>query len=320
MLAIQIDRPRHVRLVEVPNPRPAEGEVLVRLERLSICGSDMRAYRVVWPEEQYPMPPGFSCHECAGTIVESQAEGWREGQRVIVLPPGLQGGAQFVSAPANRLIALPDEGDLTQWVVCQPFGTVLYAVSKLGNVVGKKVGIIGQGAIGLSFTYLLARMWPSELLALDPIDHRLEVARHLGATRTANPDREDVRALVQDLTGGQGLDLVVEAVGGPEPLDLALDLVRYRGTVVAFGLPERERMGMNYERMMRQEIQILPTVQHTSPDPTRFIAETVHLITQGRLDLSWMVTHRMSFREADRAYDLYERRADGVIKVVMTVD
>ena len=90
MKAIQVTGPRRLDLAEVPIPEPADGEVLIKLEALSVCGTDMMAYRHPQPEEDYPLGHGTPCHECAGTIVESRSDRFREGQRVIVLPGGTQ--------------------------------------------------------------------------------------------------------------------------------------------------------------------------------------------------------------------------------------
>ena len=81
MKAIQVTGPRRLQLTDVPVPEPADGEVLVKLEALSVCGTDMMAYRHPQPEEDYPLGHGTPCHECAGTIVQSQLEEWPVGRR-----------------------------------------------------------------------------------------------------------------------------------------------------------------------------------------------------------------------------------------------
>ncbi|MDP6550174.1 MAG: alcohol dehydrogenase catalytic domain-containing protein [Dehalococcoidia bacterium] len=119
MSAIQVTGPRHLEIVEAPRPTPAPGQVLVRLEALSVCGTDMTAYRHPQPEEEYPLAPGTPCHECAGTIVESRAPEWPEGQRVIHLPAlSLDGGAEYVLGEPSSLVALPRDGDLDEWLMC----------------------------------------------------------------------------------------------------------------------------------------------------------------------------------------------------------
>jgi 2-desacetyl-2-hydroxyethyl bacteriochlorophyllide A dehydrogenase len=320
MKAIQVVAPGRLRMVEVPPPTPGPGQVLVRMEALSICGTDMRRYRHPLPEGSYPLAPGIPCHECAGTVVESRAEGWREGQRVIVLPAlNLNGGAEYVVASPSALVALPSEGDIGEWLTCQPWGTVLFALERVGTVLGKRVVVIGQGAIGLLFTYTLRRLGASLVVAVDLLEERLAVARRQGAHLTVNPQRQPLAPLVAEATDGQGGDLVVEAVGSPEAIDMALQVARPYGTVLLFGVPEEDRVAVSYFEALRKQLHLVAAVSATSEDPARPVRVAVGLRRQGWADPAWLITHRMPFDEAPRAYDLYARRAEGVVKVVLQV-
>ena len=97
MKAIQVTGPRQLVMSEIPIPEPSDDEVLVKLTALSVCGTDMMAYRHPQPEESYPLGTGTPCHECAGTIIKSKLPDWPEGRRVIYLPAlNLNGGAEYV--------------------------------------------------------------------------------------------------------------------------------------------------------------------------------------------------------------------------------
>ena len=318
MKAAQLTAPQTFELKDVPVPEPQDGQVLIKLQRLSICGSDMRSYRKV-VEEEYPYDIGKPCHECAGVIEESRAEGYERGQRVIVLPTSSDGLSEYLAAPASRLIPLPDGGDLSQLVMCQPYGTVLYSCTRAGSVLGKTVVIQGQGAIGLSFTNLMARQGAAQVIAIDPLEYRLEASRQQGATQTINPAKDNVEEAVADLTGGNMADLVVEAAGTEETVNRCFDLVRRLGTIVLFGLPHEDVISWDFYKMTRKQPLVIPTISATSVDPTWSIGETVKLMEQDRLDLSWMVTHTMAFDDLQKAYDMYDTRSDDIIKVVMAV-
>ena len=215
MRAAQLVGPKRFEFIDVEMPTPKEGECLIKLERLSICGSDIRhGYGPVYPEEEYPLIMGQPCHECAGVVVESRTDDFREGQRVIVLPTADAGGlVEYITSRPGRMIALPDHGDLTDWVMCQPSGTVLYSCQKMGNVMGKSVLIMGQGAIGLSFTMLTAMQGARQVIAVDLLDYRLQYARDFGATHTINPNEQDLVEAVREITHGTGSDITVEAAG-----------------------------------------------------------------------------------------------------------
>ena len=324
MKAMQVTGPKRLEMVEMPKPTPGEGQVLVRAERLSICGSDMRNFRHVHPEEAYPLPPGGPCHEIVGVVEESRASEVAQGLRVIALPAAggtgvYGGGSEYMVTDASRIIPLPENADPSKFIMCQPVGTVLFSCQRMGGVLGKRVVVLGQGAIGLSFTSLVARQGAREVVGIDLHDYRLAKARERGATATLNPLKEDVVGAVAKLTGGQGADVVVEASGTVEAVNMIPDLVRLYGTVTLFGLPEEDVIPFQYVKMLRKMPTILPTISASSEDPTRAIKEAVSLAAQGRLDVDWLVTHRLPFDEAPHAYEMYEGYLDNIVKVIMEV-
>lgn len=320
MKAAQLVAPKRFTMVEVPMPAPRDGECLVRLEAVSICGSDIRqVYDVVHPEEAYPMAPGRPGHECVGTVVESRDEGVREGQRVIVLPLNMGGLQEYVAAPASRLVPVPQNGSPEAWVMCQPLGTVLYACARLGSLLGKTVAVVGQGAIGLAFTMVLERLGAERIIGLDLLDYRLEWSRRMGATHTVNPMRVNAQEALDELTGGRRADIVVEAAGMPDAVNLALSLARLEGTVLCFGLAREFRIPMDHEALVHRLLTVIGTSSARSAAPAEGVRQMVRLVERGWLDPSRLITHRMGLGEVQRAYDMYTNYEDRIIKVVMTV-
>ncbi len=319
MRAARLVGPHTFRIEEHDDPVPQDGEVLIRLQRLSICGSDMRHFRRVLPEEDYPLPVGMPCHECAGVVEESRCDEFVKGQRVIVLPTEIQGLTELLVSSPKRIVPLADNGDLTSLVMCQPIGTVMYSCSRMGSLLGKTVVIQGAGAIGLAFTYLLAKQGAEHVIHIDPLQYRLDKSREIGATHALNPLQDDIVAVVAEMTGGEMADVVVEAAGTPETVNRSIDLVRKGGTIVLFGLTQDHVIPFEHYKMTRRYPVIMPTVSAATDDPTVFIRKAVSLVEQGRLDVSWLVTHQMDFDEVQKAYDMYDKRSDNVIKVVMEV-
>lgn len=306
--------------MDVPKPEPSQGQVLVRLEALSICGTDMMLYRHPQPEESYPLTLGSPCHECAGTIVESRSPDWPEGQRVIYLPAlNLDGGAEFVAANPENLVALPQEGNLGEWLMCQPWGTVLYSLDRVGPVAGKNVAVLGQGCIGLLFTATLRRMGAGKIITTDLLDHRLEVSRTLGADVAVNALVEDPVDTVNEATNGQGADLVIEACGSPEAFAQGIHMAKMYGNVVLFGLPEEKEVPFDYFTTACKQLTLTGTVSATCEAPAPPIRSAVELKSRGEPDLSWLVTHRLPLKNVQHAYDLYADRRDGLLKVVIEV-
>ena len=320
MKAIQVTGPRQLEIIEAPMPEPSDGEVLIKLAALSVCGTDMMAYRHSHPEEDYPLGVGTPCHECAGTIVESKSADWPVGRRVIYLPAlNLNGGAEFVVAQPETLVSLPDEGDLGEWLMCQPFGTVLYALSQAGQVADMNVAVLGQGCIGLLFTMVLKELGAGKIIAIDPNEHRLAMSRKLGANLAINTSRVAPVKVVQEVFGNLGADVVVDATGDAKALDTCVEMARMYGTLVLFGIPEERKVTFDYLAAISKQLTMIGTVSATCEDPARPIQEAVDILSKGKIDLAWMITHRFAFDEAPAAYDLYANRNDGLIKLILNI-
>lgn len=323
MKAAQLVGPKLFDFVEVDTPTIKDGECLVKLERVSICGSDIRhGYGPVYKKDDYPQAIGKPCHECAGTIVQSRTEAFHEGQRVIVLPGASMGGlVEYLPSNPSRLIALPDDGDLTEWIMCQPTGTVLYACQRLGSVLGNSVLIMGQGAIGLSFTMLTVMQGARQVIVADLHDYRLQWGKEFGATHTINPKKDNLIEAVKEITGGEGPDVTIEAAGFPDTLDTAFRVVRQFGRVVIFGIQGGDVVPVDTRTWMDQQPTIIPTTGSRSGDPTTHIKHMVSLKQRGIINPGRMVTHNLNFdvEDVNKAYQMYEQYLDNVVKVVMTV-
>jgi L-iditol 2-dehydrogenase len=323
MKAAQLVGPKLFEFTDIEMPTIKDGECLVKLERVSICGSDIRhGYGPEYSQDHYPLTVGRPCHECAGTVVQSRTDAFHEGQRVIVLPGAGTGGlAEYLASNPGRMIALPDHGDLTEWIMCQPSGTVLYSCQRMGSVLGKSVLIMGQGAIGQSFTMLTAMQGARQVIAVDLLDYRLQWSKDFGATHTINPNKENLADAVREITGGVGPDVTVEAAGYPETLDTVFRLVRQFGTVVIFGIQGGDIVPVDTRTWMDQQPTIIPTTGARSGDPTTHIKNMVALKERGLVDPGRMVTHRLNFdvEDVNKAYQMYEQQLDNVLKVVMSV-
>lgn len=316
MKAARLVGPRRFEFEDAPMPSLQQGEVLVKMEYFSVCGSDLRTYDRVLPEEAYPLQPGAPCHECVGIVQESRADRLQAGQRVIALQAG--GLLEYAAVPARNAVPVPDGTDPAKWVLCQPVGTVLYATQQIGTILGKRVVILGQGPIGLSFTDFLSRAAARQEVVADLYDYRLDVARSLGATHTLNPTRDNVIEAVKEITGGELADIAIEACGRPETCHQVFESLRMQGTVVIFGTAHDEDVfEFDWNAMTTKLPRIIVTNSARSGDMPDTVSATVDLVTQGRLSLDHLLTHRMGWEEVGRAYETYSAKLENSLKIVM---
>jgi len=320
MKALQLKAPRAFELVQAPVPRLKDDEppaLLLQTLSVSMCGSDTPFYAGGKPGLAYPLPPGAHVHECVGRVVGSTSDDFRPGDLVVAVPEADRGLAEFFVAQAGRAARLPSE--LSACDTCsfiQPLSTVLNAVDRLGDVRGRRLAVVGLGSIGLLFCWLLRLRGAGEIVGIDPIASRCAVAERLGASRA-------LPALSQDIARQAGLrpgswvapDICIEAVGHQEQtLNDCAALVRDQGTVLAFGVPDQALYAFEFERFFRKNASLMAVV---TPDWSEYLAKAAELFASHRDELAVLATHRLPMAQAGRAFDLFERHEDGILKAVL---
>jgi len=125
---------------------------------------------------------------------------------------------------------------------------------------------------------------------------------------------------VNEITGGVGPDVVVEAAGYPDTFNMCLKLVRQFGTAIIFGVQTEDFIPLEHNWLMEKQPRIIPTTGARSGNPIAHIQEIVALRERGWCDPAKLITHRVGFSEVQKAYDMYDQRQDNVIKVVMNIN
>jgi threonine dehydrogenase-like Zn-dependent dehydrogenase len=321
MLAGQIAGTRHLEMVEIPIPDIEEGQILVKLQVGSICGSDLPYFlfdtdHPALSGMSAPLPPMLSLHELVGAVVLSRSRRFKEGDRVLALPTiPHRGLAEYFVSSDDRAVPLP-AGPANRLVVSQPLGTVVHACLKLPEVLGQTAVVLGQGPTGQLFTALLRHMGVSRLIAVDLLPERLNVSTKMGATHTICGSAAAVADAIETITDGKRADLVIEAIGKAETLNLAAKLVRHNGTLLAFGLPHKYNYDFTFHEFFWNEGRLICSLGPTVDD----FRVGVDLIANGVIDVEPLVTHTFPFSRAQDAFALFADRADGVIKVVLTAE
>jgi len=319
MLAGQITAPGRLDFIELPLPQIAEGQLLVKLETASLCGSDIPYFLhdTSHPSvagQPLPLRPGLSLHELIGTVYDCKSKRFKVGDRVLALPFNyLQGMSEYFLSADNLAVPLP-AGSPEHLVLSQPLGTVVHACRKLPNMLGKTAVVLGQGPIGQLFCALLRHLGAARVITVDSLAERLRISSRMGATHVFGENGGDLKAAVLDLTNGLGADLVVEAIGKEETLNLASELIRRHGTVILFGLPNRYTFNVAIHEFFYKEAHLIGCV---GPDVQEDFPIAVELIASGAIDVKPLVTHRFPFLQAQDAFMLFSNRSDGVLKVIL---
>ncbi|MER7972176.1 alcohol dehydrogenase catalytic domain-containing protein [Streptomyces sp. NPDC096080] len=343
MKAFVFNGPGSATWKDVADPRIEEpGDVVVRVDAVTICGTDLHILKGDVPE----VPPGTVLgHEAVGEVVEAgpDVRSVRAGDRVLVscitacgrcrscreaaygqcrggggwilghLIDGTQ--AEYARVPHADLSVHPLPGSLPGGDAVLPadiFPTA-YEVGVLNGRVrpGETVVVVGAGPIGLAAVATAGLLSPYRIIAVDLAAGRLEAAKHFGADAVALAD-EDPERLVADLTGGLGADTVIEAVGVPESFELCTRVVRPGGHVANIGVHGKPAV-LHLEDLWIKNVTITTGLVDTSSTPT-----LLRMAAAGRLPTSSMVTHTFPLDAMEEAYEVFSRAAEtGALKVVL---
>ena len=333
---------RELQILEEPGPvltRP--DDVLLRMDRVGVCGSDVHYYvngRIADQIVEYPATLG---HECAATVMEigSAVRRPNVGDRVVVDPafacgtcdqcikgrvntcrnlqfmgcpeqaPGAV--AEYSVMPAENCYPIPDSISLDVAALVEPLSVGLQAV-RLGQVHSAvKMAILGAGPIGLSVLLCAKAVAPCTVYMTDLLDQRLDMAARMAADWTGNADRQDVEAAIAD-SEPAGLDLVFECSGNPACINPGLRMLRPGGTLVIVGIPPSQGVEFDVHRMRKWELSVKNVRRQAG-----CIEPVIRLLSTGQIDARPLVTHRFGLTEIREAFELVADYRDGVIKAVL---
>ncbi|MGW1185057.1 zinc-dependent alcohol dehydrogenase family protein [Streptomyces drozdowiczii] len=343
MKAAVFQGPGAVAWQDVPDPGIDDpGDVIVRVDVVTICGTDLHILKGDVPE----VTPGRVLgHEAVGTVVEAgrDVRTVRPGDRVLVscitacarcrfcregrygqcrggggwilghIVDGTQ--AEYVRVPFADLSVhpLPSAVDSEDAVLLADIFPTSYEVGVLNGRVrpGDTVVVVGAGPIGLAAVATARLYSPGRIMAVDLAETRLAAARELGADATAGADEEPGQ-LVADLTDGLGADVVMEAVGVPEAFETCTRMVRPGGHVANIGVHGKPAT-LHLEELWIKDITLTTGLVDTSSTPM-----LLRMLAADRLPASRLVTHRFELGQMEEAYDVFGHAAEtGALKVVL---
>jgi L-iditol 2-dehydrogenase len=320
MKALQVVSPRtfietQIEIQDLKNLEP--DRILVQPEWVSMCGSDIPFFTGSKRHKSYPLPAAAPIHECVGHVIESTSSLFQKGERVVAIPEADRGLSEYFVAQAVKTTKLPpDLNDNGTSCLIQPLSTVINAVDRLGDVTGKTVAVLGLGSIGLFFCWMLKKRGAAHIVGIDPLKERCETALQMGANSCMTARGIEVlHEAVQNPKGWDAPDICVEAVGHQmETINDSLSLVKYRGTVLAFGVPDQTVYAIEYETLFRKNAHLIACV---TPVWNEYLAISRDVFLEARAELEPMVTHRFPIREAAQAFTMYEKHENGIIKALI---
>ena len=322
---------------DVPLPAPGPDEILLKIKRIGICGSDIHVYHGKHPFTSYPVVQG---HEYCGIVAQvgENVKGIKPGSLATARPQlvcgecgpcrrgdynvceslrvqGFQapGCAQdsFI-VPADRIVPLADSVTLEQGALIEPVAVGAHSIARAGNLKGKNVVVLGAGTIGNLLAQVARARGAEKILITDLSDYRLEIARQCGIENTSDAVKEELKDAVQAVFGDEGFQVAFEAAGAENTLTGAIENIEKGGAIVVVGVFE-EKPCINMAVVGEHEISLIGTMMYKHED----YQEAARLIAAGKVITEPLVTRHFPFEQYLDAYRFIEKQGDKTMKVMI---
>jgi threonine dehydrogenase-like Zn-dependent dehydrogenase len=317
MRAARIVAPGRVELEEVVRPTPRPNEVRVRLEGCGVCASNLPPWEGK-PWFTYPMAPGALGHEGWGRIDEvgDEVTAFSLGERVGLLSQNAY--AQFDLAAQDAVVRLPEKL-AGQPFPAEPLGCALNIFRRSEIEAGQTVAIVGIGFLGALLTQLTSRAG-ARVIALSRRHFALEMARSMGAAETVSLGEQSAAIeRVRHLTGGKFCEVVIEAAGKQEPLDLAAELTAERGRLVIAGYHQDGPRQINLQLWNWRGLDVINAHERDPAIYREGMQLAVDAVARGLLTPGILYTHTFPLDELATAFRFTAQRPNEFMKALITL-
>ena len=354
MKAWVLGGPEQLSMVEKPVPEPGRAEVLLRIDAIAVCATDIEILSHGLPamiDGELPFNKGFTPgHEYMGTVVKlgptvdefqlgdrvavevhagcGRCQRCREGMYTSCLNYGFRekghrangfstdgGFAEYAVNNVNTMVHIPDDMSDAEATLIVTAGTAMYGLDVMGGIIaGEGVVVVGPGPIGLMGVAVAKALGAQPVILTGTRDKRLEMGRALGADETINVGREDPVAAVQRITCGKGVQYVLECSGAANAVNEAARMVNRGGRICLAAFPH-EAVPVDLAHIVRNNIYLFG-IRGEGRSATHRAAA---LMAQNRFDAKLIHTHSFPLAEVPTAIRYARERIEDAIKVVVQI-
>jgi L-galactonate 5-dehydrogenase len=335
MKALSLVEPYQIKIVDIPEPELVPEDVLVELRYVGLCGSDLNAYRGLSPMVSYPRIPG---HEVSGVIVEKGngvPERMKVGAQVTVSPytscglcPACRAG-RVNTCQFNRTLGVQRDGALTERIAipyAKVYSSEVLSLQELALVEPMSVGyhaanrarvsetdtvlVLGCGAIGLGAIAAAARKG-SVVIAVDIDDAKLQQAASLGAQYLVNTQNDDLKVRVDELTGEEGVNVAIEAVGLPQTYQAAIERTAFAGRVAFIGYAKQE-ISFQTRLIVSKELDV-----YGSRNALHVFPSVIKMLEKRERPFASLITCKVPLEEAPQAFTAWHAEPQKFTKILV---
>ncbi len=325
---------------EVPVPEPKDDEVLIRVEYVGICGSDIHYFHDGRCGEFVVDGEFMLGHEASGVVEKlgSKVKSLKVGDKVALEPgitcgqcefcksgkynlcpdvqflatPPVQGCYEnYIAFPENMCFKLPETMSTKEGALIEPFAVGLHAAHQGQVGMGDQVIILGSGCIGLMTMLACKACGATDITVVDLAQKRLDYAMKLGATRVINAKEKDVLKEVEKLTNGAGISKVFESAGSPITIAQTPYLVKKGGTIVLVGMSVNPEITFNFGQIMAKEARIESVFRYRN-----LYKKAISAVANG-LPIGVVATHEFAFDDIQEAFEAAINDKENIVKAVI---
>lgn len=337
MKAAVLEAVKKIVVKDIPVPKLGDNEVLIKVSVCGICGTDLKLYNGKY-SAKIPVVLG---HEYSGEIVEAgkKVKNFKAGDRVVsdpnescgkcywcrnsepcfcnnlaaygVLRDG--GFAEYCTAGEKGVYKIPDNLGFESAAFTEPVSCVVHGADRIGYKSGDNVVIVGGGPMGQIHLQFALHSVASKVILVEPEESRIEMARNFGVNHVINPDTEDVKKAVLDLTEGLGADVVVEVVGHASTIEEAVNLAKKGGRILIFGFaPEGEKASFIPFDILSKEL----TIMGSWVNPYTY-SRALDILASGQVDVKPLITTRIKLDNIMDGFNMMVEKPKGFMKALV---
>lgn len=325
---------------EVDIPEISEQEVLIKIMRIGVCGSDIHVYHGKHPYTKYPVVQG---HEVSGEVVKigANVKDLNIGDRVTIQPQVVCGkclscrsgnyhicdelkvmgfqttgtASEFFVADAVKVLKLPSDMSFEEGAMVEPMAVAVHALGRCEkNIRGKKILVLGAGPIGNLVAQTAKGMGAEAVMITDLSDFRLDIAMECGIDFCINTGRMDLTESILKHFGPDKADLILECVGVNPTMTQAVTNARKGSDIIVVGVFE-EKGSVDFGLVQDRELRMIGTLMYKEPD----YLKAIKLIGEGHINLKSLITNHFSFADYQKAYEYIETTRDKCMKIMIDV-
>ncbi|MEZ0536669.1 zinc-binding dehydrogenase [Caldicellulosiruptoraceae bacterium PP1] len=339
MIQAVMTQPGKIEFIEIPVPEIKDNQVLIKMMRIGVCGSDIHVYHGKHPYTTYPVVQG---HEVSGEIVKigENVTGLFVGDKVTVQPQVVCGkcyscihgnyhicdnlkvmgfqttgmASEYFAVDAEKVIKLPNDLSFDEGAMIEPLAVAVHAVKKIGDIKDKKILVLGAGPIGNLVAQTAKGIGAASIMITDVSGYRLEKAKECGIDYCINVNDHNLENEIKNIFGADKADVIFECVGSNQTINQAINVARKGSEIVVVGV-YGDKVNVDMGLVQDRELRLYGTLMYKKED----YITAIELVENGKINLKTLITNHFTFKDYLKAYEFIDNMKDKVMKVMVDI-